>query len=74
MKCKGRDIDPDFRENYCGQKRVVKGFPCCICEFQEKGDAPHWTDEIPLTDISHKLNIEQEMEEDTPKPLKELKK
>ena len=37
LKCKGRDIDPEFRENYCGQKRVSRGFPCCACDLLEKG-------------------------------------
>jgi len=36
MRCKGRDIHPTFRENYCGMTRVIKGFPCCVCEFQDK--------------------------------------
>jgi len=35
MRCKAKDIHPLFRENYCGKKRVIKGFPCCLCEFQE---------------------------------------
>lgn len=35
LKCKGREINPLFCENYCGMTRVIKGFPCNLCEFQE---------------------------------------
>ena len=35
MKCKGREIHPLFRENYCGQKRVKKSFPCSDCDLRE---------------------------------------
>lgn len=40
LRCKGRDIHPDFRESYCGQKRVSKGFPCCLCDLLEKEAKP----------------------------------
>jgi len=35
MKCKGRLIHPEFRENFCGQKRVKKSFPCLACDLLE---------------------------------------
>jgi hypothetical protein len=35
MRCVGRDIHPKFRENYCSQKRVHKGFPCDGCDLKE---------------------------------------
>jgi len=35
MKCKGRLIHPRFRENFCGQKRVKKSFPCTVCDLLE---------------------------------------
>jgi hypothetical protein len=33
MRCLGREIHPDFRENYCGKKRIGKGFPCDDCDL-----------------------------------------
>jgi hypothetical protein len=36
LDCKGRSIHPEFRENFCGQKRVARGFPCCVCNLLEK--------------------------------------
>ena len=34
-RCLGREIDPTFRENYCGKKRFTPkdGFPCEICDL-----------------------------------------
>lgn len=31
LRCRGDDIHPKFRESFCGQKRVKRGFPCCAC-------------------------------------------
>ena len=36
LKCKGKTIHSEFRENYCGQKRVTNSFPCSACDFQVK--------------------------------------
>ena len=36
MRCLGRQIDPAFRENYCGQKRVKKSFPCGDCDLNSE--------------------------------------
>jgi hypothetical protein len=38
LRCKGRDIDSRFRENYCGQTRISRSFPCCLCDLLEKGE------------------------------------
>ena len=33
-KCLGREIHPQFRENFCDQKRFhPKSFPCDICDL-----------------------------------------
>lgn len=32
--CEGKYIDPQFRENYCGQTRVHKHFPCLDCDLR----------------------------------------
>ena len=37
MRCKGIDIDPEFRENFCGMKRITPTkFPCSDCDLLDK--------------------------------------
>jgi len=36
-RCAGKDVDPDFRENYCGRKRAdFRVFPCVVCDFKKE--------------------------------------
>jgi len=37
FRCQGKDIHPDFRENYCGRQRAnFNVFPCNICDLKKE--------------------------------------
>jgi len=45
-KCLGREVHPEFRENYCGQKRFhPKSFPCDICDLNSDNEKKKETEE-----------------------------